>query len=161
MSKIIKLTQGFETIVDDDIFEKIGHLKWCARYTDKSKYVWAGKRINNKIVRLHRFIMNPGPNETVDHINNNPLDNRKENLRICSLKDNSRNTRAHTKKARKFSKFKGVSWLKSCNKWRAYIVKDNKQHHLGCHADEIQAAKAYNTAAKELFGEFARFNEIG
>lgn len=56
--------------------------------------------------------------------------------------------------------YKGVSWNKATSKWRAYIQKDGKLHHLGLFTDEIEAAKAYNKAATEMFGEFANLNKI-
>lgn len=59
---------------------------------------------------------------------------------------------------KKTSKYKGVCWYKAGNKWVAYIRKNNKKQHLGYHDLEVDAAKAYDKKAKELFGEFALVN---
>ncbi len=93
----------------------------------------------------------------VDHINGNPLDNRRENLRICENAENNRNkglTKAST------SGYKGVSLYKRSGTWRAYIVTNYKQKHLGTFDNPIDAAKAYNVAAIKFHGEFARLNDI-
>ena len=64
------------------------------------------------------------------------------------------------KKITSSSKFKGVSWHKSRNKWRAYINLDNIQYHLGYFNDEIEAAKAYNIKAEILYKQFACLNTL-
>lgn len=95
----------------------------------------------------------------VDHINGNGLDNRRSNLRLATAFQNLANMaiRPHT------SQYKGVSYYKhrtSYKKWVAEIRCNRKRVRLGAFESEIEAARAYNEAAKNLFGEFARLNPI-
>ncbi len=99
--------------------------------------------------------MDTPPYLVCDHINHDGLDNRKTNLRNCTLKQNNANTRP-TKGAS--SKYKGVTFAKREKKWVVYIKKDGRQTFLGCFDDEVEAAKAYDAAAAKLYGEFAYLN---
>lgn len=92
----------------------------------------------------------------IDHINNDRLDNRIENLRECTNQQNGFNSN----RGRGKSRYKGVAWSKGSRKWRAYINNHYKQLHLGLFTCEHEAAKAYNKKARELYGEFAKLNEI-
>jgi hypothetical protein len=105
---------------------------------------------------LHRVIMSAPSDEVVDHINGNKLDNRLHNLRICSQGQNTYN-RAKTT-AKRTSKYKGVSWRKSHNKWQATIYVDKKQIHIGYYDSEEQAALNYDIVAKKCHKEFAYLN---
>lgn len=91
----------------------------------------------------------------VDHINGNPLDNRRSNLRITDKRGNAQNSAKHKDAS---SYFKGVTWDKSRRKWMVQIVIDGVRTHLGRFAIEEDAARAYDEAAKQHFGEFARCN---
>jgi hypothetical protein len=93
----------------------------------------------------------------IDHGNMNVLDNRKSNLRKCTIQQNACN---REKPKHNTSGYKGVYWEKGLKKWRSAIRLNNKKIHIGCYEIKIEAAKAYNKKAKELFGEFARLNEI-
>jgi hypothetical protein len=99
--------------------------------------------------------MRPPEGMEVDHQDGDGLNNRRSNLRICTHQNNSRNMRRHRDSA---SRFKGVSWWKTRQIWRAYIVVDNKQKGLGYYNNDTDAARAYDAAAKKLFGEFANLN---
>lgn len=99
--------------------------------------------------------MNPPDNMQIDHKNDNGLDNRKLNLRVCTSGQNAQN-RPSQKGAS--SKFKGVSWSKKKKKWRSVLHQNDKSIHIGYYDNEIEAACAYDKAAKELFGEFAYLN---
>jgi hypothetical protein len=99
--------------------------------------------------------MNCPKKYTVDHIDNNPLNNQKSNLRICSLKDNSKNS---TKRNNTSSKYKGVYFENYTKKYKANIKVDYKTINLGRFLNEIDAAKAYDKAAIKYFGEFANLN---
>jgi hypothetical protein len=114
--------------------------------------------VKNKTVMLHRLIMKPAAGLIVDHINGDPLDNRRANLRVCKQADNVKNNRKL--RTGKTSKYKGVYWMTSMAKWAAQIKSDNKTSYLGCFELEVDAALAYNNAAKILHGEFAALNEI-
>ncbi len=108
-------------------------------------------------LNFHRTVTNCPKGLTVDHINRNPFDNRKTNLRICTLKQNGANQSIST---RNKSGFKGVHWCKHKNRWRSIIITGGKRYHVGYFSDKIEAAKRYNEKAKELFGEFAYINKI-
>ena len=106
--------------------------------------------------KAHRLIMGvTDPKIQVDHINGNKLDNRKENLRLATPQQNSSNIgiRKNNK-----SGYKGVCWSKRDKKWIASIYKNNKKQYLGCFDDIVEAVRAYDRAALELFGEFAWTN---
>lgn len=119
-------------------------------------HAWHGKFS----IYLHRLIAGAGPNETVDHINGNPLDNRTVNLRIASRSQNGANRGADRRRLGTSSRHKGVSWRKARNIWGAYIHVNGKTRYLGSFADEDEAARAYNRAAVEAWGEFARLNDV-
>ena len=115
----------------------------------------SGKRQRRrKTLQLHRLLMNPPKGMMVDHINHNGLDNRRENLRICTHAENQHNSR---KQKNNTSGYKGVYWDKSKKKWRAQIKKDNKIH-IGMFDIIEEAARAYDAKAKELFGGYAQLN---
>ena len=106
---------------------------------------------------MHRLVINAQKGTMVDHINRNRLDNRKENLRLCTMQENRRNS---AKKKGSASPFKGVMRVTHRPAWRAFIKYDDKNHYLGYFKSEVEAAQAYNEAAKEHFGEFAVLNQI-
>ena len=105
---------------------------------------------------MAREIMSCPPEYQVDHINHNTLDNRKYNLRLCTIAQNQHNQQI--KNVNKTSKYKGVSWSPRQKSYRADIVKGKEHLFLGYYKDEIDAAQAYDNKAAELFGEFANLN---
>jgi AP2 domain/HNH endonuclease len=126
------------------------HEHYRSRITFSNGYATIDKKY------LHRILMNAPSDEVVDHINGNPLDNRVNNLRICSQGQNSCN-RAKTF-AKRTSKYKGVSWRKSHSKWQATIYVDKRQLHIGYYDSEEQAALMYDIAAKKYHKEFSYQN---
>jgi flagellar basal body rod protein FlgC len=106
---------------------------------------------------MHRLIMNTPDGMDTDHINSNGLDNRRQNLRICTHAENLANRK---KQISNTSGYKGVSWDKSCKKWAANISICGKYKKLGRFTDLVEAARAYDAAAKEVYGEFAKPNFI-
>lgn len=159
--KTIPLTKGYFTKVDDDDYERLAIYRW---YADASRLseVRAVRSINigNKKTRritLSREIMNAPKELKVDHINRDTLDNRKCNLRICTQGENCRN---RSKMTNSKSKYKGIGWNSTQNKWISKIVYKGKRIHLGVFVDECEAARVYNEAAKKYFGEFAYLNKI-
>ena len=82
------------------------------------------------------------------------LDNRRANLRLCTLAENMRNRRGNLGRDLP----KGVTWQPHCNKYKASIGCDGAPKHIGYYDDPIEAARAYDRKAIELFGEFARLN---
>ena len=159
MSKRIPITQGQYAIVDDEDYEWLNQWKWQARKYRDTFYVrrqqWLKAEKKNTVILMHRQILKAKKGEDVDHIDHNPLDNRKTNIRICTRSQNMAN-RGSTKNAS--SKYKGVFWSKNCKKWIAQIQHNYKRMHLGCFCQEIEAAKAYDRKAKKLFGEYAYLN---
>jgi hypothetical protein len=155
--KQITLSQGKIAIVDDEDFERVNQFKWFAKKDENTWYARRTVRIDGKRknIHLHTFIMNTALGFVVDHKNHNGLDNRKENLRLCSKSQNQ-----HNQKLRQggTSQYKGVCWHKNKRCYFARIVIAGKQKHLGSFTDEVEAAKAYDEAAKEHFGEFAHLN---
>src|SRR5687767_14638664 len=118
-SVLCRLNDGTDVIVDADDAILLERYAWHAterrpgyRYVERN--VRVGKRSRKAV--LHRLLAGAAPGEVVDHINGNTLDNRRSNLRVCSRKQNARNSRrpAHNR-----SGFKGVSWDKQTGRWRA------------------------------------------
>lgn len=153
--KQIPLTQGKFAIVDDDMFDYLSQWKWqCVSvgYAQRRTGSILGKRT---WIYMHRQIMNAPKTLEVDHINGNKLDNRRENLRLCTRAQNRRNNNMQMNNV---SGFKGVSWAKRDQKWRAKIRVDGRTIHIGNFEDPKEAARAYDAKARELHGEFARTN---
>jgi hypothetical protein len=101
---------------------------------------------------LHRFLLSAPKGSVVDHHNHNGLDNRRENLRLCSQSQNLGNTR---KAKNNTTGLKGVGFHKASGKYRASIVQNKKHIHLGLFATAEEAHAAYVRAAEKIFGEFA------
>ena len=111
-----------------------------------------------KSMLLHRFILGIiDPKIFIDHIDGNPLNNQRSNLRIVTNQQNQFN---QIKRPNTSSKYKGVSWYKRRNSWVATIRYNKKTYNLGYFKTEEEAALAYNEKASELFGKHARLNEI-
>jgi hypothetical protein len=155
----IPLTQGRYAIVDPDDFERLNKHKWHAVRQNNTFYAirCIGPKKNRIRIRMHREIIRPPDHLVVDHINHNGLDNRKANLRPATRAQNNYNRLAIKRKG-STSKYKGVAWKKDKNKWRARIHFNGKLIFLGYFKDEIQAAKAYDKAAKKYYGQFACLN---
>ena len=152
--KRIKLTFGKYAIVDADDYGWLGQYNWCTVKKSQTWYAYTFT-IDGKRLSMHRLVTNAPKRMLVDHINHNGLDNRKPNLRLCTHQQNQRNKRPQRGGS---SKYKGVSWCKSRMKFRAMIWNNGKSIYLGSFESEIDAAKAYDKKAKELFGEFAYLN---
>jgi len=158
--KKIKLRCGNYTLIDDEDVQKMkkytGWRTHCAP-KDKRPYVYGNLHKNGKSkhIKLHRIIMNAQPGELIDHIDHNRLNNQKANLRIVTPQQNNMNRRNLPKSS---SKYKGVSKHTLVNKWRARIMINKKEIHLGHYDVEKDAARAYDKKAKELFKEYAVFN---
>ncbi len=152
----IELTQGKVALVDDEDYAELSKHKWHAAKIGKRWYASrnVGKRPYRRQVYMHRQILNPPPGFECDHINGNGLDNRRCNLRVCTHSQNLQNQRI----GGGASEFKGVHWYKRDKIWHAQIKHSGKRHHLGVFTDETDAARAYDTAAREHFGNFARLN---
>jgi hypothetical protein len=144
------------TIVDDEDYDKTVKLHWYATRCAKSIYAQSTSLWKTyKHLTMHRFIMNAQKGQEVDHVNHNTLDNRRCNLRLCSHIQNMQNMKPYEKAA---SEYKGVTWDKERKKWRAKLCIGRKQVFSFRYNSEIDAAKAFDRKAKELYGEFAYQN---
>jgi len=158
--KKIKLSQNQVALIDNADFEYLNIFKWHAIKGHSTFYAIRNIRLANgrrTTILMHREILNPSKGIDIDHINHCGLDNRRTNLRICTCQENKRNGNSYKNSS---SIFKGVSWHKNNKKWRADIRYNRKTKYLGCFLSETDAALAYNNKAIELFGEFAKLNEI-
>lgn len=154
----VRLTSGGYALIDEDDAERVRAFRWGESREGRSVYA---RMTNTTYIparnkSLHRFVMRATPDVVVDHINGNGLDNRRCNLRLCSSRENSLNRRMY-ETDEKSSRFKGVRL--SGRRWVATIGVDGEQITIGAFDDEAEAAKAYDAAALEKFGEFARTNE--
>lgn len=125
----------------------------------KHKKLYACIWLNGKNTPIHAIIMNCPPGMIVDHIDGDTLNNRRENLRVVTHKQNCFNSR------QKSGSYKGVSYVKPRGpaqkpKWRSQITIDNRFKSLGTYQTEREAAIAYNLAAVQYFGEFAWLNQL-
>jgi hypothetical protein len=101
------------------------------------------------------MILSAKHGEEVDHINGDGLDNRRANLRVCTHSENAKNKR---KQRNNISGFKGVSFNKKMNRWKGQLEINGKSIYLGFYTDPIDAAKAYDEAARKYYGNFANVN---
>lgn len=157
MNKEIKLTKGKVTIVDIEDFDHLNGFNWHICTKDTREYAQRSVKNPRNNISMHRYIMNAKKGEYVDHINGDTLDNRRKNLRLCSNQQNSFNQK---KKKNCKSKYKGVKKNNKCNTWTARITFNRVEIYLGSYKTEELAAIVYNEKAKELFGEFAKLNEV-
>lgn len=154
LGKHAKLLNAHMLISREDVTNSLDFLWYLNKSGYPATYKSKDGKINFKIgCPIHRLIkMNQATGMVVDHINRNKLDNRRENLRVCTAKENSYNKSKIVP-----GKYKGV---KKCNKteWSAVITKDGVKHEMKGLPDEITAAKMYDMMAEELFGEFCAKN---
>jgi hypothetical protein len=156
--KEIKLQNGLVALVDDEDYDHLIQYKWRAIKARDTFYAVDSSRKNN---RMHRIIMNTAKGMEVDHRDHNGLNNQKTNLRNCSFQENRRNRK---KNINCIIPYKGVSISRQTrnNKLYCYIqatIKvNNKAKFLGFFPTPLDAAKAYDKAAKKYFGEFANLN---
>ncbi len=158
--KIIQLNHGHVTSVDDEDYDKLNQFKWFAWYNKDthSYYAVKGTWINKKrgILYMHRFIMQvTGRSIKVDHRDHDTLNNQRSNLRLATHSQNCANRKSMKNST---SKYLGVHWDKSKNKWKVAIENNGVHLYIGVFAIEEDAAKAYDLKAVELHGEFANLN---
>lgn len=149
MTREIPLTQGKVALVDDDDYEWLSQYKWCF----EGRYAHRGHEGHH--VYMHRMIVNAPKGMEVDHHDGNKLNNQRGNLRITTRGGNNAN-RPKRNNRTYHSQYKGV--YKNRKAWRVSFGTNGKSTDLGSFATEIEAAKAYDAAARAHFGEFARLN---
>jgi len=160
--KEIELSQGKVALVDDEDYEWLNQWGW---YALRQRYNWyavrmiGSRRTRRGLLAMHKIVLAPRKGMVTDHINHNGLDNRRCNLRECTTAENVRSSLKRMPNA--ISQYKGVTKnVQQSKKWIAQIVVNRQRIYLGVHEDEIEAARAYDRAALEHFGEFASLNNV-
>jgi hypothetical protein len=147
---------GF-ALVDDTDYDLLMQFRWRIHRDRWNEYAKRHIRLpngNRSDQFMHNFLLQV---KGIDHIDGNGLNNQRSNLRIATTSQNGANSRPRQSST---SKYKGVSWYEPTEKWLARITINTKRVYLGYFKTEEEAALAYNRAAIEAFGEFAKLNEI-
>lgn len=156
MCKFIPLTQDAIALVDDEDHERAMQFKWMLARTGRGDYPYAARQSRKseggmkRMVYLHRFILDAQQGQQVDHINGDTLDCRRSNLRLCTHAENLRNKR---KPINSTNPYKGVT--------RSSVGTFNvrcSRRYVGTYVSPEEAARAYDQAAREMYGEFANVN---
>jgi hypothetical protein len=155
--KKISIIPGLSALVDDEDFEYLNQWKWYASQSRNTVYATRKQCDFPTTISMHRVILNAPDGVQVDHINGYGLDNRKENLRLCTNAENACNGRLRKNNT---SGFRGVTWRNRDKKWRAQITVDGKCISLGLFKDAREAAIAYDQAALKYHGTFSTLNNI-
>lgn len=161
MSREIQLSkQGnknrgkYVAIVDDSDFDLVNQYRWCAMPTRNT--IYAVRFDKKKCITMHSFLMSEemqNGSQVVDHRDGNGLNNTRMNLRPATYMMNFWNGRLRFGR-----KFKGVT--KRGKRFQARIMRAGESISLGTFSTEIEAASAYDVAARRLYGEFARLNDV-
>jgi hypothetical protein len=161
----ISLTKGLVALVDDADYELVAAFSWHASRGTKGG--WYARRMvegrpHTRYISMHRFLLDEPAGLGVDHRNGNGLDNRRSNLRLATQLQNNRNQRISPDRQwggrRVSSRYKGVTWDKNRSRWTVGVKIAGRRLNLGRFDDEEEAARAYDAAAREHYGEFARLN---
>jgi hypothetical protein len=149
-------------LVDDQDYERVSQFNWFASKPTVTGRITASRRVahptdpkKQQSLYLHRFILNAPPGLVVDHINGNGLDNRRCNLRLATHSQNHANVGLI---ANNKTGYKGVSVCSKTGKYRVRVHLQGRQLWGGYFTDLIEAARAHDAKAKEVFGGFARLN---
>ena len=162
--RVLNLKNSFDFIlIDDEDYDRLSKHKnyrfnkAITRY-DRYEIIGFSKRsrklrVRSLFIAIANDVMN-SYDKMFDHIDSNPFNNQKNNLREANQQQNCQN---RTKISGAASMYKGVSKSNKTD-WRANIYLNGRKIHLGCFKLEVDAAKAYDAKAKKLFGEFAKLN---
>lgn len=149
---LVPLTQGRFASVDAADWAAVMQFKWSFQVRDRRCY--AARKVGRKNQYLHKFLM-PGRG-MIDHRDGDGLNNQRNNLRPAN--DSTNQQGFQRKRAGSSSKFRGVRWHSQGKKWQARLTLNKKEIYIGLFSSEEAAARAYDKAAREHFGEFATPN---
>jgi len=160
--RLIPLTRYKFAIVDAADYDRLKDYHWSTRYSCRTWYAvrcaLVADKTNKKLVWMHNEIIENPKGLLIDHFNHNGLDNRRENLRVATRGQNTCNCK---KRKRCSSRFKGVCFHKNSRRqkpWDSYINVNGQRISLGCYMTEVEAAHAYDAAARKYHGQFATLN---
>lgn len=160
MKKIPLTNSRLFAIVSDTDFELVSRYKWRLMKDRWNTYAWRNPTKHYTGIFMHCLIMPPLENMMTDHIDGNGLNNQKENIRHCTNSQNQAKARLSKSNT---SGYRGVRYEKRKTRrkhWRAYITNEGRTISLGIYNTAVEAARAYNQAAKKLFGEYAYQNPL-
>lgn len=159
---------GLTCQIDPQDYPLVSRFKWSAiKVSPQNHYPYAVTWDVGRLMFMHRLIMNPLPGIEIDHKNGDGLDNRRKNLRICTVSENRQNTAGWKNRPSKHLqgfKFKGVYHPNRCTgnqggkPWEARICYGGKQRVVGNYFTPQEAALAYDEQARIHHGKFARLN---
>lgn len=152
--KKISLTQNLIACVSNKDYPRVS--KYCWHADRRKNMVYARGYVNGQHVYLHRFILGISDDKEVDHKDGDGLNCKRRNLRVCTVAQNQQAFQYKRRNAT--SKFRGVHWVKRISRWMASINPKGKTIYLGYFENEIEAALAYDAAAKKRFGGFVHLN---
>jgi hypothetical protein len=153
--KRIKLTNKMVALVDNKWYPYLNKFTWQARYDRSTGKYYAARQIHNNFIYMHREILNAPDGLHVDHINGDTLNNQGENLRLATSAENAWN---RDKYKNNTTGYKGVTYDKERDKYRAQITAHGKAINLGRYEKPIDAALVYDRAVRQYHGEFGCTN---
>jgi len=155
--KLVPVHGGYFAQVDDEDYERISALRWHIAKGQNTVYASTNVRRDGgySSVGMHRMVNETPAGLHTDHIDGNGLNNTRANLRTATRVQNARNRQPNKNAA---SNYKGVCWNKRKRRWVASIRVNKTAIFLGLFKEERDAAAAYERAASEHFGEFARLS---
>ncbi len=148
----VPINKNYELLLDDEDINYTIFYTWSFNGRYVNRHITLGSIRTTQ--SIHRFLTGcDDPTMVVDHIDGNPLNNQKSNLRVCTQTENIRNRKLNSNNT---SGFKGVSWIKRQKKWKATITLNKKQIHLGYFFYPEEAYAAYKEASTKYHKEYGR-----
>lgn len=144
---------GEEIVVDSNDYCRVKDFRGFVEYPKNLPIIKT--RRNGKMIQIHQLLLQVWPGFEVDHIDGDRFNNRQYNFRLVTRTQNNGNRK---KSLGLSSRFKGVTWRKDTKKWQSQINFEHNHYTLGSFISEIEAAQAYDEKARELFGEYGRYN---